>query len=248
MKQQFSLLPKIAALSIAAAFAAPAMAQTAGSNIVNLGWFHLAPQDSSEGLTKLTAPSAGYSSTSHSSVSDADTFGFALTHFFTDNFAVTADLGIPPKFKLKGEGTLAPLGELGTAKQWSPAIVAKYYFGEANSKFRPFVGAGVTYVWYSDVKLSSAFQNSASLNSGAAGGNASASLSSSWAPVLNAGATYNFNDRWSMSLSVSYIPLKTDAEITGNPAGPAAAFGTQRYKTSITLDPIVSFLSVGYRF
>jgi len=248
MKQQFSLLPKIAALSIAAAFAAPAMAQTAGSNIVNLGWFHFTPQDSSEGLTKSNGPGAGFFPNSHSSVGNADTVGIAFTHFFTDNVALTADLGLPPKFKLTGQGDLAGLGELGTAKQWSPAIVAKYFFGDGTSKFRPFVGAGLTYVWYSDVKLSSAFQNRAALNTGAAGGNASASLSSSWAPVLNVGATYNFNERWSASLSVSYIPLKTDADITGNPGGAAAALGPQRYKTSITLDPIVSFLSVGYKF
>lgn len=244
MKHQFTLLPKIAALSVAAAFAAPAMAQSAGSNIVNLGWFHLAPQDSSEGLTKLSQPLPGYYATRTSSVSNADTLGIAFTHFFTDNVAVTADLGIPPKFKLSGKGDLAPLGELGSAKQWSPAIVAKYYFGDATSKFRPFLGAGVTYVWYSDVKLTPAFQNNAALGSGAA----SASLSSSWSPVLNLGATYNIDDRWSVSLSLSYIPLKTDAEITASPTGPAAAFGTQRYKTSITLDPIVSFLSVGYKF
>lgn len=43
MQKQFSFLPKLAALSVMAACAAPAMAQTAGSNIVNLGWFHLAP-------------------------------------------------------------------------------------------------------------------------------------------------------------------------------------------------------------
>ncbi|WDZ96861.1 outer membrane beta-barrel protein [Herbaspirillum sp. WKF16] len=250
MQKQFSLLPKIAALSVMAACAAPAMAQQAGSNIVNVGWFHLSPQDSSAGLTKLTNGGlpAGYYPNSHSSVGDADTLGIAFTHFFTDNFALTADLGIPPTFKLTGQGDLAGLGELGKAKQWSPAIVAKYYFGDASSKFRPFVGAGVTYVWYSDVKLSSSFQNRAALNSGALGGSATASLSSSLAPVLNLGATYNFDDRWSLSLSVSYIPLKTDADITATPAGPAAAFGTQRYKTSITLDPIVSFLSVGYKF
>jgi outer membrane protein len=250
MQKQFSLLPKIAALSVMAACVAPAMAQTAGSNIVNVGWFHLTPQDSSEGLTKLTNGGipAGYYPNSHSSVSNADTLGIAFTHFFTDNIAVTADLGIPPKFKLNGQGDLAGLGELGTAKQWSPAIVAKYYFGDGSSKFRPFLGAGVTYVWYSDVKLSDSFQNRASLNTRALGGSATASLGSSWAPVLNAGATYNFNDKWSMSLSVSYIPLKTDADITASPGGPAAALGTQRYRTSITLDPIVSFLSVGYKF
>lgn len=245
MKQQFSLLPKIAALSIAAAFASPVMAQSAGSNIVNLGWFHLAPQDSSKGLTKLNGPGANFYPNRKSSVSDADTLGIAFTHFFTDNVAVTADLGIPPTFKLNGRGDLAALGELGSAKQWSPAIVAKYYFGEATSKFRPFVGAGVTYVWYSDVKLTPNFQNSAALGTGIA----SASLSSSFSPVLNLGATYNIDDRWSLSLSVSYIPLKTDADITAMPAGAiGTALGAQRYKTSITLDPIVSFLSVGYKF
>lgn len=246
MQKQFSLLPKIAALTVLAACAAPAMAQSAGSNIVNFGWFHLAPQDSSPGLTKLTAPLAGNYPTRTSTVTSSDTFGLALTHFFTDNFALTADLGIPPEFKLKGTGDLSALGELGKAKQWSPALVAKYYFGEAKSAFRPWVGAGVTYVWYSDVSLSQAFQNSASLNTG---GTATAKLSSSFAPVLNVGATYNFDERWSMSLSVSYIPLKTDADITANPTGAAGAlYGTQRYKTTITLDPIVSFLSVGYKF
>lgn len=100
MTKQFSLLPKIAALSVMAAFAAPVMAQSAGSNVINVGWFHLAPQDSSEGLTTLNGPLKGYNANSHSSVGTADTLGIALTHFFTDNIAVTADLGIPPKFKL----------------------------------------------------------------------------------------------------------------------------------------------------
>ncbi|MGO0791565.1 OmpW/AlkL family protein [Herbaspirillum seropedicae] len=245
MQKQFSFLPKIAALSVMAAFAAPVMAQSAGSNVVNVGWFHLQPQDSSSGLTKLNGPQAGFFPNSTSTVSNADTLGIAFTHFFTDNFAVTADLGIPPEFKLKGTGDLQALGELGKAKQWSPAIVAKWYFGGAQDAFRPFVGAGVTYVWYSDVSLSQAFQNRASLNSG---GTATANLSSSWAPVLTGGATYAFNDRWSASFSVSYIPLKTDADITANPAGGFAGLGPQRYKTTITLDPIVTFLSVGYKF
>ncbi|MCA1325252.1 OmpW/AlkL family protein [Herbaspirillum sp. alder98] len=245
MQNQFSFLPKIAALTVMAACAAPVMAQQAGSNIVNLGWFHLSPQDSSGGLNKLNGPGAGSYPNRTSAVSNADTVGLALTHFFTDNFALTADLGIPPEFKLKGTGDLAAVGEIGKAKQWSPAIVAKYYFGSANDKFRPFLGAGVTYVWYSGVSLTPAFQNSASLNSG---GTATASLSSSFAPVINAGATYNLNDRWSVSLSVSYIPLKTDADITAQPAGGLAALGPQRYKSTITLDPIVSFLSVGYKF
>ncbi len=237
---KFSTLPKLAALAVAAVCAGPVMAQSAGSNIVNLGWFHFEPQDSSKGLTTLNGPTAGYYPNRHSSVGNADTLGFAFTHFFTDNLALTVDAGIPPKFKLKGTADLAPLGELGTAKQWSPALVAKYYFGQATSKFRPFVGAGVTYVWYSDVELSRNFQRAASLGQGTA----SASLSKSWAPVLNLGAAYNFDENWSLNLSVSYIPLKTDADITG-----VMANGAQiRHKTTLTIDPIVTFLSVGYKF
>ena len=249
MQKHISFLPKIAALSVMAAFAAPAMAQSAGSNIVNVGWFHLSPQDSSDVLTKNDGPGAGPIAGSGSTVSNADTLGVAFTHFFTDNFALTADLGIPPTFNLNATGSIASVGQIGSAKQWSPAIVAKWYFGDANSKFRPFVGAGVSYVWYDSIQLTNGFQQA--LSSKYTGGlvnNASstANLSSSWAPVLNVGATYNFDQNWSMSLSVSYVSIKTNADITTNL--PAAAGGTTHSSTSLTINPIVSFLSVGYKF
>lgn len=256
MKQNFSLLPKIAALSIAAAFASPAMAQTAGSNVLNLGWFRLAPQDSSQALVKVDGPAAGPIAGSGATITNADTVGIAFTHFFTDNFALTADAGIPPKFKLNGTGTLGSVGEIGNAKQWSPAIVAKWFFGNGNSKFRPFVGAGVTRVWYSDVALTDNFQRTISqkYTTGlSAGAKSTADLSSSWAPVLNLGATYNFDKNWSLGFSVSYIPLKTDAVITttGLPTGAgsgAAANGPVTSRTTLTINPIVTFLSLGYKF
>ena len=249
MQKHISFLPNIAALSVMAAFAAPAMAQSAGSNVVNVGWFHLAPQDSSDVLTKNDGPSAGPIAGSGSTISNADTLGVAFTHFFTDNFALTADLGIPPTFNLNGTGSIAGVGQIGSAKQWSPAIVAKWYFGDANSKFRPFVGAGVSYVWYDSIQLNDGFQRA--LSSKYTGGavstaSSSANLSSSWAPVLNAGATYNFDKNWSLSLSVSYVSIKTNADITTNL--PAAAGGTTHSSTSLTINPIVSFLSVGYKF
>jgi len=243
MQKHFSLAPKIAALAVMAACVAPAMAQTAGSNVVNVGWFHLAPQDSSEALRTPAGPLPG----SGASVGNADTLGLAFTHFFTDNLALTADLGIPPTFHLNGTGSLASVGEIGKAKQWSPAVVAKWYFGDGNAKFRPFVGAGVSYVWYDSIELTNGFQQSASMllsNGATPAAKSSASLSSSWAPVLNVGATYNFDKNWSMSLSVSYLPLKTDADITTT-----MPTGQQVHSTTrLTLNPIVSFLSVGYKF
>lgn len=231
---------RAAALSALTAFSFPAAAQTAGSNVVNLGWFHLYTDDSSQPLTQ-TSPTPGTFPGSGASVGNADTLGIAYTRFLTDNFALTLDAGIPPKFKLDGAGTLASRGELGTAKQWSPAVVAKWFFGEADAKWRPFVGVGVTHVWYSDVRLSQSMQ---SLVTGGTG-TATANLSSSWAPVANVGVTYNLDAKWSIGFSLSYIPLDTDAEIIGrSPSGTVIS----RHTTNLTLDPYVTFLSVGYKF
>jgi outer membrane protein len=70
-------------------------------------------------------------------------------------------------------------------------------------------------------------------------------LSKSWAPILNLGASYNLNENWSLAFSVSYIPLKTNADITTT----ALATGAQvKSTTSLTLNPIVTLLSVGYKF
>ena len=74
-----------------------AIAQQAGDNVVNLGWFHIAPQDSSkpmttgvtqEGLTPTLVPSSFTSPGSGAKVSNADTLGLVITHFVTDNIAV----------------------------------------------------------------------------------------------------------------------------------------------------------------
>jgi outer membrane protein len=245
MKLNFKALSCVAALTSLAAFSLPAVAQSAGTNIVNLGWFHLSPNDSSETLTRTSGPQAGAIPGSGATIDTADTVGLAITHFWTDNFATTVDAGIPPRFHLTAQGTaLAGAGvtDIGSAKQWSPAIVAKWYFGDKDSKFRPFIGGGVTYVWYTGVQLSQPFQNAAALTG--ANGTATAHLSSSWAPVANIGGTYNFDKNWSMSLSVSYIPLKTNADITAS----GGAAGVQTSRTTLTINPLVTFLSVGYAF
>jgi outer membrane protein len=56
---------------------------------------------------------------------------------------------------------------------------------------------------------------------------------------------YNFDKNWSVGLSASYIWLDTDADIIGKNASGAVV---ARAKTHVTLDPFVTFLSVGYRF
>jgi outer membrane protein len=245
MKLKHIACAALAALGVAGA--SGAHAQSAGSLQVNAGWMHFAPQDSSGAFNVTALGQTQQRAGSGASVSNADTFGLTLQYFVTDHIAAEAVMGVPPKFHLDGEGTLSPLGELGTAKEWSPTILLKYYFMDAQSKFRPYLGAGASYVWFSDVKLSSQMASGAFLYTPQTGtaltGPTSAHISSSFAPVVNGGMSYNFNKHWSASFSVSYMWLSARATLTTN-----SAVGTVRSESKIKLDPIVTFLSVGYTF
>ena len=239
-------------LTTAACFAAfgwttAAHAQAAGDIVLNAGWFHLAPQDSSHPLKVSALGTTATKTGSGASVDNSNTGGVTLNYFVTDNIAVEGVFGYPPKMQLDGNGTLAPLGKLGSAKEWSPALLLKYYFGKADSTFRPYVGAGVSYVWYSDVKLEPALATGAFLQTPQTGslltGRTTADLSSSFAPVFNAGITYNFSKHWSANFSVSYLTFSTKATLTTQ-----SAAGTVRSETRLRINPLVTFASIGYKF
>ena len=217
-----------------------AMAQKAGDVQIGAGWLHLAPQDKSEQLTQ-TAPAYRVLPGTGSSVSDSDTLGLSATYFVTNNWAVEGVLGIPPKFDLNGEGALAGAGKLGEAKQWSPTLLAKYYFN-SGSKLRPFVGAGATYVWYSDVSLTDSMQKVS--GKGIPGMYTEAEIDSKFAPVLNAGASYQFDKHWGISGSLSYIQLKTKATLTTNFNGVPVGQSEAKLK----LNPLVAYVAATYTF
>ncbi|MFT4190336.1 MAG: OmpW family outer membrane protein [Comamonas sp.] len=227
-----------------------AQAQQAGDLVLGAGWLYLAPQDSSQ---PLQVQPAGYSSAitranTGATVSNASTLGLSAVYYFSSNWGVETVLGVPPKFKLDGSGNLAAVGRIGEARQWSPTLLLRYTFLDGDAKFRPFVGVGGTYVWYSGVRLQSGINSvlASSLGVSSAATSTTASLSKSFAPVINVGASYQFDKNWGLSLSVSYIPLKTEATLTTRVKATGTTVATSR--TKLTLDPIVTYLALTYRF
>jgi outer membrane protein len=242
----FKTTIKIAAVAIAAAFSSTSFAQTTGDTIFSAGWVHIAPNDSSTPLS-ITSPVAETLPGTGASVEKTDTFGVSLTHFFTPNWAASLDLGAPPTYKLQGTGALAPVGQIGEAKQLAPTVLGKYFFADSHTQFRPFVGLGVTHVTYKDVSLTSNFQNEISSTfsqGGLVAGGTTATLNSSWAAVYNVGASYAINKDWYASFSLSYVGLKTTADLTTSTNVGVPILAT----TTIKIDPIVTFASIGYRF
>ncbi|MCP3705600.1 hypothetical protein M3I54_01095 [Paraburkholderia sp. CNPSo 3274] len=77
------------------------------------------------------------------------------------------------------------------------------------------------------------------------GSHVESSLSPSWNPAFNAGASYTFSKNWYATASVTYLPLKTNATVTAYAANGQPALTN---KTRITVNPWIAFVGVGYRF
>lgn len=222
-----------------------AHAQSAGSFYVTTGWFHLAPQSSSDPLKEtsvggspvnVTLPNTG------ATLDNADTIGFTAGYFVTDHIATEFVIGVPPKFNLQGSGSFEPYGTLGTAKQWSPTLLFKYYFRDANATFRPYLGIGVSHVSFTDAQITNGTFEQQVLH-----GPTTVSTDSSWAPVFNAGFNYNIDKHWFAGISMSYLLLSATAKLNTNAETPVGTLNVQS-QTKIRLNPIVSYVSIGYRF
>lgn len=245
-------------LAIAAALVASGAvhAQSAGSNVISAGWLRVMPTGNADPLdvqsvnvAGRTLPGPGVVPNTGATMKDADTFGLSYERYVTDNIGVELVLGIPPTHDVEGSGVLAQFGKLGSVKQWSPALLVKYHFFDAKAKFRPYVGLGVNYTWYTDETVT----NQQFVQQFAHGTSMSASASPSWNPVFNIGANYALSDHWYLGFSVSYLPVKTDATFTtsGVPITVAPGVtvpGQTVAHTRLAVNPVVTFLTASYKF
>ena len=235
---------RMASIIYAATFCCHASAQATGSTTVSVGWLHVAPQGDA---TPLTVQSIGGVAVnqqlagSGAHPTSSDTVGITTEYYVTDNIGVAMLLGLPLKVNLVGDGTLQKYGNLGSTKPMPPAIELRYHLFSAASKFRPFVGLGVNYTWFTQVRISNSQFVTDSLGPG---GSAHAELSSSWNPVFEIGANYAITNHWSVGTSLGYIPVKTHLTLYGQ-----TATGTQIVsKSTLRLNPLNVFLNVAYTF
>lgn len=229
-------------LCIAALAAAPAFAQKAGDNFIGIGVAAIRPDGALGPLTSsgpnaaaFTAATAGAST----DVSNEVTMSLGWLHLFTDHIGAEFSIGIPPRHTFDiatpSPFAAAPLHPAAaTARTWTPAAVAKYFFNTPADKLRPYLGLGVSHVSFHSLEVNRSDPTVALL------AGQSAHLDSTWTPVYNAGLVYAFNDRWALNASVSYLPIKTTATFVG--AGATTTRGDLKLRT---IDYVVR---LGYRF
>lgn len=223
---------------------------------------------------------------------DVDTIGIMSKYHFSDNLALEIKGGIPPKVDIKGKGQIyAPLSgtantalgsidlkqdihvtdvsqgdKAATARAWLPALELQYQFGKTGvNKFRPYVGAGVMYAYFNDLKMNPSteadlikaghmIQNIHDHKSGAAldGKTSSANpivklkATDTFAPIVTVGVTYDFSSSWFAVGSLSYAKMSNEAKIyvSDKNTGKELIYAS----TTIDIDPLISYVGVGYRF
>jgi len=268
-----AMVRKGATVSLLALASGSALAAGAGDNVVDIGWFRINNNVSSDPLTTslnppglgalVGAPTGSFTSAGTSaSVDDADTFALVFTHFFTSHIAASLDIGLPARLHVSGHGVIdgvnlnlddAAYTPLASVREWAPVVLAKYFFLAPEAQFRPFLGLGINYTWFSNVTLNQNFQDTMNANADAiapfAGesgpATTSARASSSWNPVFNGGFVWRLSRRFGITASASYLPLKTTAEIDTLTASGSPIIVS---KTRVSLDPVVTALMVDYHF
>ncbi|MDF5704741.1 outer membrane beta-barrel protein [Aeromonas hydrophila subsp. hydrophila] len=203
-------MKKILPLMIAAALASPVtMAHQAGDILVRGGLAFVSPQTSSDNVL----------GTGELEIDSNMQLGLTLSYLITDNWGVELLAATPFSHSVSTAG----LGEVAKVKHLPPTLMAQYYFGDANSKVRPYIGAGINYTTFFDEQGRGALDGT------------DVSVDSSWGMAGQVGLDMAINDRWFVNASAWIMDIDTDVH---------TAVGT----INTSIDPMAFMFGVGYRF
>ena len=223
----------LALLAASAFAAAPALADDVPANSVRAGlyavFFHVSADDLSG---PYVPPGANIDA------KNVETLYLAYVRSLSPHFEVELTVGYPPLQKTVGKGP-ATLGSvpydgqvIATARWIAPTVLLEYEFLSENSRWRPYVGAGVNYTTFSD-------RDSTAAGNAASGGPTKLFLPSSLGPAATAGMDYRFAANWHFYASYSWSQVKTN--LTADTAGIVRT-------THISFGPQALVLSMGYSF
>lgn len=195
-------MKKVTLLVAAALLAPSAFAHQAGDVLVRGGAIMVSPTTGS-GDTLDVQPNTQ--------------LGLTLSYMVTDNWGVELLGATPFSHSVEMSGV-----EVAKVKHLPPSLMAQYYFGDAQSKVRPYVGAGVNYTYFFDEK--------------AKGGLESVKVDNSWGWAAQAGIDMAVTDKLFVNSSIWYMDINTDVHVNGE------------FFEKTKIDPVGLMVGVGYRF
>lgn len=221
MKTQFTLLT-----AAVMGLSASAFAQKAGTISVSVGVTMLAPEVSSGNLSAPSLPNTQVDVNSNTQLTGA------VNYMLTDNINIHVPLGLGFKHKVTGAGAIAGVGTIAETKALPITLLGQYRFLAAESKFRPYVGAGLTYAVFYKEKGTGVL--TALTNPG--GPATTVSFQSKIAPTIQLGGLFNFTEKWYVDASYTKTFLTTKGTLSTGQT------------IDVKLNPNGYTLQVGYKF
>jgi outer membrane protein len=213
-------------LAVLALAAAPAFAQKAGSWSASVGITHIAPDVNSGNLSAPSLPNTQIDVNSNTQITGA------VNYAMSDNIVISVPIGFGFKHEVTGAGAIAGVGVIGTTKALPITLLGQYRFMEANAAFRPYVGAGLSYVKF--YKETGTAVLTAITNPG--GPATTLKFESKFAPTIQLGIVYNINEKWYVDANYTKTFLKTVGTLSTGQT------------LSAKLDPNGYTFQVGYKF
>lgn len=205
---------------------AVAVAHDKGDWLARVGVASVNPDESSSTIsTQTTGPLAGTSV----GVDNDIQLGLNIVYMATDNIGIELLAASPFQHDLTASGLA--FTDLGSTKHLPPTLSVQYYFGNAQSVVRPYVGAGINYTVF--------FSESLSGPAKSALGASNLELDDSIGLALQAGIDWQLNERWFVNVSVWNMDIDTDATFD-------SALG--EVEVSVDIDPWAYMISAGYTF
>nr|WP_319556872.1 outer membrane protein OmpW [uncultured Vibrio sp.] len=210
----------ICSLAVVAALVSPSVfAHKQGDFVLRVGAASVVPNDSSDKIL---------GSSEELKVDSNTQLGLTFGYMFTDNISFEVLAATPFSHDISTD--LGNLGDIADTKHLPPTFMVQYYFGEPQSKFRPYVGAGLNYTVFFDEGFN---------GTGKANGLSDLKLDDSFGLAANVGVDYMINDQWFLNASAWYANIETEATYKA---------GGVKYKTDVKINPWVFMISGGYKF
>lgn len=206
----------------------------AGGTGLKLGYAHI-------GFNTRSADLSGPAGTTppgvQASIEDTRTLALVADVPLSDQWGIVLQLGTPPVVRFNGAGAGAALGEVGSARAWFPALLARWQPAPWG-RLQPYAAVGLNYTFFTDKRITDAY-------TAAFGGSASrSSLKKSHGPVLKIGAEWQLDPHWAVDLAYARYGIRTTATITTTTLG----LGDVVRTVDVKADPDVLSLMLGYRF
>lgn len=210
--------------------ATAAMAYEPGDFIVRAGAANVDPNEDSNALSLNGNP--GTWPGSEAEVDDDTQLGITFTYMFKEHWGVGLLAATPFDHDIEadlGNGTKL---DAGSTKHLPPTLTLQYFPMDADSRFQPYVGAGINYTNFFqedvDSELESIF------------GHGELDLDDSWGYAFQAGVDYMINDRWLLNASIWYLDIDTEAKFKFD--------GGDVIESDVDIDPMVYMIGIGYKF